>query len=104
MAGALWTATVRGRCAAARAGAAQIRALAPSIQFRIQLSLFCRLEQPVQPFSGWWIAHSLHGGSVNLVHTGWMRKAPPPYGPARWTVFVVGMDSLGVAVQRITAE
>ena len=33
MAGALWTATVRGRCAAARAGAAQIRALAPSIQF-----------------------------------------------------------------------
>ena len=50
---------------------------------RIQLSLFCRLEQPVQPFSGWWIAHSLHGGSVNLVHTGWMRKAPPPYGPAR---------------------
>ena len=104
MAGALWTATVRGRCAAARAGAAQIRALAPSIQFRIQLSLFCRLEQPVLPFSGWWIAHSLHGGCVNLVHTGWMRKAPPPYGPARWTVFVVGMDSLGVAVQRITAE
>ena len=77
---------------------------AESIHFRIQLSLFCRLEQPVQPFSGWWIAHSLHGGSVNLVHTGWMRKAPPPYGPARWTVFVVGMDSLGVAVQRITAE
>jgi len=29
---------------------------------RIQLSLFCRLEQPVQPFSGWWMAHSLHGG------------------------------------------
>ena len=41
---------------------------AESIHFRIQLSLFCRLEQPVQPFSGWWTARSLHA-DPHLVHT-----------------------------------
>ena len=29
-------------------------------------------------------------GSASRAH----RKAPPPHGPARWTVFVVGVDSL----------
>ena len=90
MAGALWTATVRGRCAAARAGAAQIRALAPSIQFphSVVVVLSARTARTA-------IQRLVDGaqsprGSASRAH----RKAPPPHGPARWTVFVVGVDSL----------
>ena len=50
---ALWTAKVRGRCAGRHAQALhRSEHWRRAFSFRIQLSLFCRLEQPVQPFNG----------------------------------------------------
>ena len=77
-------------CRAARAGATQIRALAPSIQFphSVVVVLSARTARTA-------IQRLVDGaqsprGSASRAH----RKAPPPHGPARWTVFVVGVDSL----------
>ena len=77
-------------CRAARAGATQIRALVPSIQFphSVVVVLSARTARTA-------IQRLVDGaqsprGSASRAH----RKAPPPHGPARWTVFVVGVDSL----------
>ena len=91
MAGALWIAKAHGPLRrAARAGATQIRALAPSIQFphSVVVVLSARTARTA-------IQRLVDGaqsprGSASRAH----RKAPPPHGPARWTVFVVGVDSL----------
>ena len=90
MAGALWTATVRGRCAAARAGAAQIRALAPSIQFPRSVVVVLSARTARTAIQRLVDSAQSPRGSASRAH----RKAPPPHGPARWTVFVVGVDSL----------
>ena len=60
-----------------------------AFSFRIQLSLFCRLEQPVQPFSGWWTARSLHA-DPHLVHTARRRHhMDQPDGLCLWSGWTV---------------
>ena len=87
---ALWTAKVRGRCAGRHAQALhRSEHWRRAFSFRIQLSLFCRLEQPVQPFSGWWTARSLHA-DPHLVHTARRRHhMDQPDGLCLWSGWTV---------------